>query len=121
MALAVEFSFGIPLEDGHLLVAVMRVHRHLGADRKSRDSGGDVLGAELLGNERRGSDAVAAVDRRQRVDFQNMRIGHGRISFRKAVSGTLTAPLTARQAEAAGSSLRVLLSANDPEFHAEYK
>src|SRR5437870_3951662 len=98
MALAVEFSFGLPFEDRHLLITVMRMQRNLRADRETGQPCCHVLRADLFRDQGDRLDTVAAVDHRQRIDSQNMRFCHGKISSPNSTQWrTVTVPLTARQ------------------------
>src|SRR5687767_8027372 len=52
------------------------MERNFRARRKAGQTGRHVLCADLFGDQGDRSDPVAALDNGQRVDFQNMRIGH---------------------------------------------
>ena len=51
VTLSINLCFGLPFENRHLLVTVMRVERNFSARREARQARRDVLGADLLGDQ----------------------------------------------------------------------
>jgi len=58
VTLTINLCFGLPFENRHLLVTVMRVERNFRTRREARQTGRDVLGADLLGDQGGRADAV---------------------------------------------------------------
>jgi len=76
MSLSVNLRFGLSFENGYLLITVVRVQRNFRAGREAGQARRDVLRADLFSDEGNGLYAIAAVDHRQRIDFQNVRLCH---------------------------------------------
>src|SRR5205823_11283958 len=77
VALSINLRFGLPFENRHLLIAVMRMQRNLRAGWKAGQSCRHGFGPDLFGDERYRLNPIAAVDHRQRIDFQYVSLCHG--------------------------------------------
>jgi hypothetical protein len=86
MPLAVNLGLGLPFEDGYLLIAVMRMQRDFRAGWKAGQPCRHGFGPDLFGDERDCLNPIAAVDHRQRIDFQYVSLCHGEYLLSKSLA-----------------------------------
>src|SRR5437870_10036969 len=73
VALSINHRFGLPFENRHLLIAVMRMQRNFRAGWKAGQSCRHGFGPDLFGDERDRLNPIAAVDHLQRIDIHEPR------------------------------------------------